>query len=241
MYFSYFKPNSSDWSPRLRLRWPSGKACNRHSLDRCSNPRRSWKFSERQKSQEIDIFTVWLQKQIKYHKITSNGLKWYRKRTFTGHNTNLKSFVPWYHLISCIRSYVYSTKRLCNREYLKEGIQDIKKLASWNGFHRNISNRLITKFVNSLPAQHASNKEDSVAINSRGHCSFIGSTADSFMKLFYRRIVNTEKNIKISTFFKTSSLKDFVSFKDRQSSVIEQIGCSVRRQLSVVVKAILVR
>ena len=36
-------------SPRLRLRWPSGKACDRQSLDRGSNPRRSRKFSERQK------------------------------------------------------------------------------------------------------------------------------------------------------------------------------------------------
>ena len=38
--------------------------------------------------------------------ITSNGLKIYRKDTFTGHYTDFKSFVPWNHRISWIRSLV---------------------------------------------------------------------------------------------------------------------------------------
>ena len=67
--------------------------------------------------------------------ITSNGLKIYRKPTFTGHYTDFSSFVPWNHRISWIRLLVYRTKRLCDHQHLKQGILDIKKFASWNGFH----------------------------------------------------------------------------------------------------------
>ena len=38
--------------------------------------------------------------------ITSNGLKIYRKDTFTGHYTDFSSFVPWSYRISWIRSLV---------------------------------------------------------------------------------------------------------------------------------------
>ena len=92
--------------------------------------------------------------------ITSNGLKIYRKETFTGHYTNFSSFVPWNHRISWIRSQVYRTKRLCDRENFKEGIREVKKFASWNGFPRNVRNRLINKFVNSTSNRQTEREED---------------------------------------------------------------------------------
>ena len=79
--------------------------------------------------------------------ITPSGLKIFRKSTFTGHYTDFSSFVPWYHRISWIRSLVYRTKRICDKGLSKEGIRDIKKFASWNGFPRIVSNKLIDRCV----------------------------------------------------------------------------------------------
>ena len=46
--------------------------------------------------------------------ITNNGLKVYRKDTFTGHYVNFSSFVPWLHRISWLRSLVYWNKNRYN-------------------------------------------------------------------------------------------------------------------------------
>ena len=81
--------------------------------------------------------------------ITSTGLKIHRKDTFTGHYTDLKSFVSWNYRISWIRSLVYRTKRLCDRNHFKQGILDIKKFASCNRFPRSVRNRFIDGFVKS--------------------------------------------------------------------------------------------
>ena len=165
--------------------------------------------------------------------ITSNGLRIYRKETFTGHYTDFSSFVPWSYRISWIRSLVYRTKRLCDREHLKEGIQNIKKFASWNGFPRSVSNRLISRFVNSSPNQNTNSEEDTDAIVLWFNVPYIGSTGEHLIKSFRKKIINlmnTNKKIKIRTFFKTTSLKDFASSKDKvpllsKSNVVYEVCC----------------
>ena len=165
--------------------------------------------------------------------ITSNGLKIYRKETFTGHYTDFSSFVPWNYRISWIRSLVYRTKRLCDREHLKQGIREVKKFASWNGFPRNVHNRLINRFVNS-PAKKQPDKEDGTdEITLWFNVPYIGATGENLIKSFRKKIVrllNTKKKIKIKTFFKTTQLRDFASSKDKtpllsKSNVVYEICC----------------
>ena len=63
--------------------------------------------------------------------------------------------------------------------------------------------------------------------------SYIGSTVENFMKSFRKKIVrllNTEKKIKIKIFFKTRSLKDFASSKDKvpllsKSEIVNEVCC----------------
>ena len=136
-----------------------------------------------------------------------NGLKIYRKETFTGHYTNFSSFVPWNYRISWIRSLVYRTKRLCDREHFKEGIREVKKFASWNGFPRNVRNRLINKFVNSTSNRQTEREEDPEVITLWFNVPYIGATGESLIKCFRKKMVillNTKKKIKIKTFFKTT-------------------------------------
>ena len=71
---------------------------------------------------------------------------------------------------SWIRSLVYRTKRICDEKLFKEGIRDIKQFASWNGFPRNIRNRLVEKFVNSSNATNvADNKRSDEKCSSFGY------------------------------------------------------------------------
>ena len=171
--------------------------------------------------------------------ITSNGLKIYRKETFTGHYTDFSSFVPWNYRISGIRSLVYRTKRLCDREHLKQGIREVKKFASWNGFPRNVHNRLVNRFVNS-PAKQQSDKEDGTEeIMLWFNVPYIGATGENLIKSFRKKIVrllNTKKKIKIKTFFKTTQLRDFASSKDKtpllsKSNVVYEICCTASGEL----------
>ena len=165
--------------------------------------------------------------------ITSNGLKIYRKDTFTGHYTDLNSFVPWNHRISWIRSLVYRTKRLCDHQHFKQGILDVKKFASWNGFPRSVRNRLIDKFIKSSDKQRAEKKDEPDEITLWFNVPYIGSTGENLIKSFGKkmtRLLNTKKKIRIKSFFKTSQLRDFASTKDKvpllsKSNVVYEVCC----------------
>ena len=165
--------------------------------------------------------------------ITSNGLKIYRKDTFTGHYTDFDSFVPWNHRISWIRSLVYRTKRLCDHHHFKQGILDIKKFASWNGFSRSIRNRLIDRFIKSSDKQRTEKNDESDEITLWFNVPYIGSTGESLIKAFgkkMKRFLKTKKKIRIKTFFKTSQLRDFASTKDKvpllsKSNVVYEVCC----------------
>ena len=92
--------------------------------------------------------------------ITSNGLKIYRKDTFTGHYTDFSSFVPWNYRVSWIRSLIYRAKRICDKRLFKEAIRDIKTFASWNGFPRNVRNGLVHKFIKAAKNNTPNSKEN---------------------------------------------------------------------------------
>ena len=165
--------------------------------------------------------------------ITSTGLKIYRKDTFTGHYTDFSSFVPWNHRISWIRSLVYRTKRLCDPRNFKDGIKDVNKFASWNGFPRYIRKKLISKFINESETTRPERKEDPDVIPVWINFPYIGSTGDNLVKTFkkkFNRFLNPKKKIKINSFFNTTKLTSFTSTKDKtpklmKSSVVYEVSC----------------
>ena len=128
---------------------------------------------------------------------------------------------------------MYRTKRLCDHEHLKKGILEIKKFASWNGFPRNVRNRLINKFLNSSANQQPDKEDDPDEITLWFNVPYIGSTGENLMKSFRKRIIkllNTKKKIKIKTFFRTTQLRDFSSSKDKvpllsKSNVVYEVCC----------------
>ena len=130
---------------------------------------------------------------------------------------------------------MYRTKRLCDREYFKQGILEVKKFASWNGFPRNVRDRLINRFVNSSDNQQTKKEVDPEEIILWFNVPYIGSTGENLIKSFRKmivRLLNTKKKIKIKTFFKTTQLKDFASSKDKvpflsKSNVVYEIDSPV--------------
>ena len=109
----------------------------------------------------------------------------------------------------------------------------MKKFASWDGFPRNVRNRLINRFVNSSVNQQPEKDDDPDEITLWFNVPYIGSTGESLIKSFRKKIVrllNTKKKIKIKTFFKTTHLRDFASSKDKvpllsKSNVVYEVCC----------------
>ena len=121
--------------------------------------------------------------------IAPNG-QIYRKDTFTGHYTDFNSFVPWNFRISWIRSLVYRTKKLCDRSNFKEGIENVKRFASWNGFPRNVRTKLIDKFVKAADTPRTERQDEPGEIPVYLNLPYIGSTYEHLAKknLFVRKL-----------------------------------------------------
>ena len=109
----------------------------------------------------------------------------------------------------------------------------MKKFASWNGFPRNVRNRLINKFVNSTSNRQTEREEDPEVITLWFNVPYIGATGENLIKSLRKKMVtllNTKKKIKIKTFFKTTQLRDFASSKDKtpllsKSNVVYEVCC----------------
>ena len=80
--------------------------------------------------------------------MSAQGLIIYRKNTHTGQYVHYDSFTPLNYEMSWIRSLVRRAKRICSVNLLPEEINEVKKLASWNGFPKSISNSIIKRALN---------------------------------------------------------------------------------------------
>ena len=78
-------------------------------------------------------------------KMSAQGWTIYRKNTHTGQYVHYDSFTSWNYKISWIFSLVTRDKRICSVNLLPEEINEIKKLASWNGFPKFISTSIIKR------------------------------------------------------------------------------------------------
>ena len=94
-------------------------------------------------------------------KMSAQGLIIYRKNTHTGQYVHYDSFTPLNYEMSWIRSLVRRAKRICSVNLLLEEINEVKKLASWNGFPKPISNSIIKRALNkSINDNHTDGDHD---------------------------------------------------------------------------------
>ena len=132
-----------------------------------------------------------------------------------------------------MRSLVYRTKKLCDRANFKEGIEDIKKFAAWNGFPRYIRTKLIDKFITTSDLQRTERENDPDEIPVYLNLPYIGSTGDHLIKSFRKKIkkfLDPKKKVNIKIFTKTTQIRNFTSTKDKipvlsKSNVVYKIEC----------------
>ena len=81
-------------------------------------------------------------------KINTSDITIYRKPTHTGQYTHLSSFTPWSRKTAWIRALVNRAYKICsNHQLLQSELKTIKQFMSWNGFSRNLTNKLIHVFT----------------------------------------------------------------------------------------------
>ena len=126
--------------------------------------------------------------------IHPDGLKIYRKSTFTGHYTDFSSYVPWAFKISWIQSLVYRAKHICDPKFIKDELTNIKLFASWNGFPSKVRDKLVNKFYKSSnnPANiNTLDENDDTTVTVWLNIPFIGPKGDQLVKSFKKQIVET--------------------------------------------------
>ena len=126
--------------------------------------------------------------------------------------------MPWNFRVSWIRSLIYRTKKFCDRANFKEGIEDIKKFASWNRFPRNVRTKLIDKFIRASDTQQTEREDDPDEIPVYLNLPYIGSTGDHLVKSFRKKIkklLDPNKKVNIKIFTKTTQIRNFTYAKDK--------------------------
>ena len=78
--------------------------------------------------------------------LDGNKFSIYRKNTFTGQYTYFDSFEPWKHRTAWLRSLLSRVYKICSPSNLKQELNFIKRIASWNGFPKQVVSALIKRF-----------------------------------------------------------------------------------------------
>ena len=164
--------------------------------------------------------------------IHNDGLKIYRKETFTGHYTNFNSFVPWRYRVSWIRSLVSRAKRICDKKYLPDELKKIRTFAAWNNFPGKVRNSLERRFCTDKPSNDEPETEES-GIDIWLKLPYIGPKGEILVKAFVkkvRRMLKKGKKVDFKIRFQTTPLSAFTSVKDRtpflnRSNVVYEVTC----------------
>ena len=93
--------------------------------------------------------------------IHPDGLSIYRKETHTAQFMHFDSFVKWNHKVSWIRSLTSRAVKLCSPNKLIDELNNIKRFASYNGFPRWVSNKVIRESRNPRPRENDEEEEGS--------------------------------------------------------------------------------
>ena len=71
----------------------------------------------------------------------------FEKLSNTGQYVNYSSNISWVFQTSWIKSLATGAKNICSLIYLKGELNSIKRCASWNGFPKYITNKIIKQII----------------------------------------------------------------------------------------------
>ena len=166
--------------------------------------------------------------------IHNDGLKIYRKETFTGHYTDFNSFVPWKYRVSWIRSLVSRAKKICDPKYLPDELKKIKTFAAWNNFPGRVRNSLVRRFsASERDTQQRESDTEEEEIDIWLKFPYIGQYGETLLKAFVKkaqRMVRDDMKVNFKIHFQTTPLSSFTCVKDHtpflnRSNVVYQVSC----------------
>ena len=159
----------------------------------------------------------------------------YRKHTFTGQYTHFDSFVPWKHRTAWLRSLLSRVYKICSPSNLKQELNFIKRIASWNGFPKQVISALIKRY-----RQHRDTNNDTDETTDNNQTAptlwfempYIGQKGEQLLrglKNKLKRCLNIP-NVRIVTRTATTKLNMFTNVKDKtpkehKSNVVYEFTC----------------
>ena len=144
-----------------------------------------------------------------------DGISIYRKETHTAQFVHYDSFIKWNNKVAWIRSLTSRAIRLCSANKLKDELTNIKRFASYNGFPRWITNKIVRESINPHP-RRAEDDEDTQDIYM--FLPYAGKEAESIVlrckkRLF--RLFRKDLKIKFRIHLQSKKLSFLTSNKDR--------------------------
>ena len=147
--------------------------------------------------------------------IHPDGLSIYRKETHTAQFVHYDSFIKWNNKVAWIRSLTSRVIRLCSANKLNEELATIKRFASYNGFPRWITNKLVRESTHPHP-RRVNDDEDTHDIYM--FLPYAGKEAESIVlrckKRLYR-LFRKDLKIKFRVHLQSKKLSFLTSNKDR--------------------------
>ena len=163
--------------------------------------------------------------------ISPDGLTIFRKDTHTGQYINISSFTPWRWKTAWIRSLIERAKKICSKRSFTNELNTIKKLASWNGYPKYVTNAIIknilSKDVSNTRRQEDPHDLKSVFIN----IPYAGAKGEQLVKSCINRLKRcTSVSVRFITCYSVTKLSFFTNTKDKiddlsKSFVVYHFNC----------------
>ena len=139
----------------------------------------------------------------------------YHKETHTAQFMHFDSFVKWNHKVSWIRSLTSRAVKLCSANKLKDELINIKRFASYNGFPRWITSKVMRECTHPRPRR---NEDEEESHDIYMFLTYAGKEAESVILRCKRRLFKVFKkdlNIKFKVHLQSKKLCFFTSNKDK--------------------------
>ena len=165
--------------------------------------------------------------------ISNSGLTIYRKDAHTGQYVNFSSYTPWKYKVSWIKSLVSRAKQICSPNLLSKEIRRIKRYIFWNGFPKQVGNRLINNILKKK--QHGmldtKYKDDDIKIWFR--LPYTGVKGESIVKNCIsklKRCLKKDAMVKFIITYDTKRISYYTNNKDKipllnHSFVVYEFKC----------------
>ena len=151
--------------------------------------------------------------------IDKNQTDVYSKKTNTGQYTHFQSFTPWRLKVSWVNALFVRAKRICsNNVMFQRQLKSIKRLMSWNGYPRYITNKVIENLLkkNSNATQNSSTDDNAETTNQvfvrLPYCGPVGERLVS--KCISRILRQLKTKVQFKILYNTTKISNFCSVKD---------------------------